>query len=66
MSKLEMAKLEHSPTLNTVIMVEQTLKNANESVLKIADLKKTGGHCVHLSGANLHAGRIAIAAGRGD
>ena len=34
------AKLEHSPTLNTVIMVENTLKNMNESVIKIAELKR--------------------------
>ena len=32
--------LEHSPTLNTVLMVEETLKNMEESVIKIADLKK--------------------------
>ena len=29
----------HSPTLNTVIMVERTLKEANE-VMSIAELKK--------------------------
>ena len=33
-------KLEHSPTLNTVLMVEDTLKNMNESVITIAKLKK--------------------------
>ncbi len=33
-------KLEHSPTLNTVLMVEETLKNTNESVITIAKLKK--------------------------
>ena len=33
-------KLEHSPTLNTVIMVEETLKNMDESVITIAKLKK--------------------------
>ena len=33
-------KLEHSPTLNTVLMVEDTLKNMNESVITIAHLKK--------------------------
>ena len=32
-------KLQHSPTLNTVIMVEETLKNMNESVITIAQLK---------------------------
>lgn len=33
-------KLEHSPTLNTVLMVEETLKNINESVITVAKLKK--------------------------
>jgi len=32
--------LEHSPTLNTVLMVEETLKNMDESVITIAELKK--------------------------
>ena len=32
--------LEHSPTLNTVLMVEETLKNMDESVITIAKLKK--------------------------
>ncbi|MFA4887633.1 MAG: hypothetical protein WC595_05450 [Candidatus Nanoarchaeia archaeon] len=32
--------LEHSPTLNTVLMVEQTLKNMEESVVTLAELKK--------------------------
>ncbi len=32
--------LEHSPTLNTVLMVENVLKNMNESVITIADLKR--------------------------
>ncbi len=32
--------LEHSPTLNTVLMVEEVLKNMNESVITIADLKR--------------------------
>jgi len=30
----------HWPTLNTVIMVESTLKNMNESVISIAELKR--------------------------
>ena len=30
----------HWPTLNTVIMVENTLKNMNESVISIAELKR--------------------------
>ncbi|HIH39861.1 TPA: hypothetical protein HA219_04040 [Candidatus Woesearchaeota archaeon] len=35
-----MQELEHAPNLNTVIMVEETLKNMNESVITIAELKK--------------------------
>ena len=31
--------LEHSPTLNTVLMVEETLKNAGE-VISLAELKR--------------------------
>lgn len=37
--KLEQ-KPAHWPTLNTVIMVEDTLKNINESVISIAELKR--------------------------
>ena len=33
-------KLEHSPTLNTVLMVEAVLKNINESIISVAELKK--------------------------
>ena len=32
--------LEHSPTLNTVLMVEDALKKMNESVITIANLKR--------------------------
>ncbi len=32
-------KIEHSPTLNTVLMVEQELKNAKE-IVSIAELKR--------------------------
>ena len=32
--------LEHSPTLNTVLMVEEVLKNMEESVITIAELKR--------------------------
>ncbi len=35
-----MEELEHSPTLNTVLMVENVLKNMNESIITIADLKR--------------------------
>ena len=41
MSQLEQEhKLEHAPTLNTVIMVEDTLKNMSESVITVAELKR--------------------------
>jgi hypothetical protein len=33
-------KLDHSPTLNTVLMVENTLKNMDKSIFKVADIKK--------------------------
>jgi len=33
-------KLEHAPTLNTVFMVEDTLKNIGESAVTIAELKR--------------------------
>ena len=36
----QIQKLEHSPNLNTVIMVENTLSNMEESVITIAGLKK--------------------------
>ena len=33
-------RIEHSPTLNTVLMVEDTLKNMEDSVISIAELKR--------------------------
>ena len=33
-------RLEHSPTLNTVLMVEEVLKNMDESVITVAELKR--------------------------
>ncbi len=33
-------KVIHWPTLNTVIMIEKILKEANESVISIAELKR--------------------------
>ena len=33
-------KPEHSPTLNTVLMVENTLKNMEGSIITIAELKR--------------------------
>ncbi|MCD4760165.1 hypothetical protein K8R33_04735 [archaeon] len=38
--KMSKQKLEHSPTLNTVIMVEETLKDSENSVITIAELKR--------------------------
>lgn len=35
-----MQELLHAPTLNTVIMVENVLKNINESVITVAELKR--------------------------
>ena len=35
-----MQELEHAPTLNTVLMVEDTLKNGEESVITVAELKR--------------------------
>jgi hypothetical protein len=42
MSQIERTqkRLTHWPTLNTVIMVEDTLKKMNESFITIAELKK--------------------------
>lgn len=33
-------KIEHTPTLNTVIMVEEVLRNMDESVISVAELKR--------------------------
>jgi hypothetical protein len=33
-------KQKHWPTLNTMIMVENTLKNMNESIISVAELKR--------------------------
>lgn len=35
-----MQELVHAPTLNTVLMVEDVLKNMNESVITVAELKR--------------------------
>ena len=34
-------KLEHSPTLNTVLMVEAAIKNSKNSVITIPEIKRT-------------------------
>jgi len=39
-TKTELKNNIHWPTLNTVMMVEDTLKKINESVISIADLKR--------------------------
>ncbi|MBU0457138.1 MAG: hypothetical protein ABH824_04660 [Nanoarchaeota archaeon] len=35
-----MQELEQAPNLNTVIMVENTLKNMEESIITVAELKR--------------------------
>ncbi len=35
-----MQRLEHSPTLNTVIMVENTIRNMDDSIVTIAEIKR--------------------------
>ncbi|MCH8317408.1 MAG: hypothetical protein IIA88_02750 [Bacteroidetes bacterium] len=44
---IEGHKLQHSPTLNTVLMVEDFLKNMDESVVTIAEMKKRLSKQVH-------------------
>lgn len=33
-------KIEHSPTLNTILMVEETIKNSDKSLMKVSDIKR--------------------------
>jgi len=40
LKSLENHKLEHSPTLNTVLMVENTLMEMENSIITIAELKR--------------------------
>ena len=40
MPQLKQKKMKHSPTLNTVLMVERTLQRMDESVITIAELKR--------------------------
>ena len=40
MVKKEVSKNTHWPTLNTVIMVEDTLKKSKEEVISVAELKR--------------------------
>ena len=37
---IQILKFEHAPTLNTVIMVENTLAKAKDSIITIAQLKR--------------------------
>lgn len=37
---LQIQKPAHWPTLNTVLMVEETIKNSEDSVISIAELKR--------------------------
>ena len=36
-----MERMEHSPTLNTVLMVENVIKNARDSIISIPEIKRT-------------------------
>jgi len=38
--ELLIKKIKHSPTLNTILMVEEVIKNADESIVSIAYIKK--------------------------
>ena len=35
-----MERMEHSPTLNTVLMVENVIKNARDSIISIPEIKR--------------------------
>ena len=37
---MSVPRFEHSPTLNTVIMVEETLQSMDDSVITLAELKR--------------------------
>lgn len=39
MVQIQIKKIEHSPTLNTVLMVEEILKNVGEPIM-VAELKR--------------------------
>lgn len=38
--ELLVKKIKHSPTLNTILMVEETIKKADESIVSIAYIKE--------------------------
>ncbi|NYZ74581.1 hypothetical protein H0O00_05535 [Candidatus Micrarchaeota archaeon] len=37
---IQIERMLHSPTLNTVLMVEETLKGVGESLITVAELKR--------------------------
>ena len=37
---LLLSKVKHSPTLNTILMVEDAIKNADESIITVSYIKK--------------------------
>jgi len=39
-SKLVLQKLSHAPTLNTVIMVENVIRNSQNSVITVPEIKR--------------------------
>ncbi|MFH1401129.1 MAG: hypothetical protein ABIH41_06440 [Nanoarchaeota archaeon] len=40
MKTISRHRLKQSPTLNTILMVEDTLKSADESILRVAQIKR--------------------------
>jgi len=40
LKQVQEQKPMHSPTLNTITMVENTIKNSNESAMTVAEIKK--------------------------
>lgn len=40
MQQTETERILHSPTLNTILMVENTIKSSDQSLLTTADIKK--------------------------
>ena len=37
---IRMERLEHSPTLNTILMVENVIKNSKNSIITVAEIKR--------------------------
>ena len=38
--RILLKKIKHSPTLNTILMVEEVIKNADESIISVSYIKK--------------------------